>query len=350
MLSKDLHDASTQIVDDDMTSAQVIQALNVGRIGSWTWDIATSNVRGDPFVAELLGLDYNDQPWQLHEVFGSIHPEDLPRVQQSVDDALVGTADYDAEFRDRTINPETGQQGIRWLGARGRVTERDTDGTPLAMVGVIWDITKQKMREARLTMLASEMDHRVKNAFAVILALIKLGKRSLQSVDNLTANLSTQVEAIATAHSVSARLVRNTGEEGVFTSLRELIDLSFSGWRDAGGALNAQLQIDCTENIKISARKVSPFAMLLYELSTNAAKSGALGTAQGAITVTARENDDQSLTLIWDETIPSGIAPPNPDEGFGPILLNHCAQSLGGKITRKLRTSGLTVTLKIPPM
>src|SRR5689334_23579362 len=80
----------------------------------------------------------------------SVHPDDMPVVQRAIDEHVAGhTPAYEAEYRVRTK-----QGGWKWILGRGKVVERNLDGTPRRMTGIHIDITERKQSEetrARLT-------------------------------------------------------------------------------------------------------------------------------------------------------------------------------------------------------
>jgi diguanylate cyclase (GGDEF)-like protein/PAS domain S-box-containing protein len=73
----------------------------------------------------------------------SVHPEDLPRVQQLLQEHIVGRAEiYDSEHRIRG----TGGDWV-WVRSRGKVVERDEAGSPLRMAGTARDVTAARKAE-----------------------------------------------------------------------------------------------------------------------------------------------------------------------------------------------------------
>jgi two-component sensor histidine kinase len=115
--------------------------------------------------------------------------------------------------------------------------------------------------------------------------------------------------------------------------------------------------------------------MLTYELVTNAAKYGPLGPRGGQLTITVRaltsdedarniaENavaidrtDARELHLVWHERVADGAfaeEAAQEDErgavgGFGSVLLQHSAGTLGAELKRELRSEGLRVELRWP--
>ena len=343
--------------DDVQAPMRAMLALDAGRMGSWRWDIVDGTVTGDRFVANLLNMDFDAQPWPVGEVFASMHPDDLPRVQGEVDKALSGADIYETEFRDRVTDPDTGEEGLRWLGARGRVTQRSESGEPLEMIGVNWDATVQKTHEQRLTMLASEMDHRVKNAFAVIRALINLGERMPGDKASFAGTLRTQVQAMSDAHAISARLARAAQAPSAPVPIVDVIRSALAPWMDGGpgAAGNVAVRIDADEAILVLPRNVSALAMLAYELATNATKYGPLGEAGGTLDVVIERNGTDEAVIRWRETtdradtarIAAGEAREGISSGFGSMLVQHCVSTLRGRVKREMTEKGLHFELRM---
>ena len=347
--------------DDVQAPMRAMIALEAGRMGSWRWDIAAGTVTGDPFVAELLNMDFDAQPWPVGEVFASMHPEDLPRVQGEVDRALSGADIYEVEFRDRVLDPKTGVEGLRWLGARGRVTLRSDEGEPLEMVGVNWDATQQKTHEQRLAMLAGEMDHRVKNAFAVIRALISLGERVPGNKAAFAETLKTQVQAMSDAHAISARMARAAQAPSAPVPVAEVLRSALAPWlgngeAGDGGTRRATVRIEADEGILVLPRNVSAVAMLAYELATNATKYGPLGEAGGTLDVTVRREGPEQAVVRWIEATDDPAVARKAEEeakngvssGFGSVLVQHCVNTLRGKVKRDMTPKGLRFELHMP--
>ena len=340
--------------DDPQAPARAQIALEAGRMGSWIWDIEAGTVVGDPFVAELLRLDPAAQPWPVDTVFAHMHPDDLPRVRKEVDLSLATDMPYEVEFRDTATDPATGKAGLRWLGARGRVTRRDADGNALEMVGVNWDATQQKTHEESLSMLAREMDHRVKNAFAVIRALINLGARTEGDKRAFADTLRAQVQAMADAHAISARLAREANAPDEAVPVAEVLRGALAPWLDERQG-PPKARVDAPADLTISPGDVSALAMLVYELATNATKHGPLGNREGSLRVEVAPHGEAGWRMTWDETLGDAAtrqaAGNGADEGeasgFGSVLIQHCIATLGARSKRRLDASGLKLELTV---
>jgi PAS domain S-box-containing protein len=120
------------------------ETLKYAHAGVFEWDVVTNKVYWSPEQFELYGVPPSVIPdyslWAR-----CVHPEDLPRAERAVQDALFGVApSYEVEFR--ALRPDG---GFRWLYSAGRVA-RSADGRPLTMRGLNIDITSRKEIELQL--------------------------------------------------------------------------------------------------------------------------------------------------------------------------------------------------------
>ena len=128
-------------------SERVELALNAGAIaGTWFWDIRNDRFTADERFARSFGLDPEQcrDGIQLRVPIESIHPDDLPRVQVLLAEALEKGGEYRAEYR---VHQHDGQ--YRWIEAVGRC-EMDQQGKPFRFLGVLVNIDARKKHEAAL--------------------------------------------------------------------------------------------------------------------------------------------------------------------------------------------------------
>jgi hypothetical protein len=94
--------------------------------------------------------------------------------------------------------------------------------------------------------------------------------------------------------------------------------------------------------------EVAPiFALVIHELTTNAAKYGALSVPTGQVVVSLREAED-GVTLHWVELGGPEVRNTN-TRGFGTNLIEQAVPyELGGKTTLSFNPTGLTAVLQIP--
>ncbi len=140
--------------------------LNLALWGSgdefWDWNIRDNSLyrlgANQLFGQGTLETMSTDE-WRNN----SVHPEDLPRVQQLLQEHIVGRAEiYDSEHRIRGGNGDW-----VWVRSRGKVVERDEAGSPLRMAGTARDVTAARKAE-RERRVALEVLRSMGEAVAVI--------------------------------------------------------------------------------------------------------------------------------------------------------------------------------------
>ena len=119
-------------------------ATKVAQLGIWDWDLKNDNLIWDDGMYSLHriqkeGLENLNESWH-----NSVHPDDREHIVNIVDRAKENDLEYDTEYRifwpDRTL---------RYIKAVGRVII-DSNGDPVRMIGVNYDITRNKEMESQL--------------------------------------------------------------------------------------------------------------------------------------------------------------------------------------------------------
>lgn len=136
-----------QAIDELMSrDAHVRFALNEVSDGLWDWQIPTSEVYFSPQLKRMLGYGPSEMQPSLDSWSEQLHPDDKPLVMKALDDHIQGLRErYEAEYRMKNRNGH-----FLWVHDRGRVCERDSQGQPTRVVGMVRNITDQKAVEADL--------------------------------------------------------------------------------------------------------------------------------------------------------------------------------------------------------
>ena len=116
-------------------------AMEAVNDGLWDWNVESGYVYYSPAWCRILGENTSDAIYAAWE--DRIHPEDKPRVIQTLEAHLAGRlASWEEEFRLRKSD-----ESWVWVLGRGRVVERSAAGNPLRMVGTMTDISRRKQAE-----------------------------------------------------------------------------------------------------------------------------------------------------------------------------------------------------------
>jgi PAS domain S-box-containing protein len=217
---------------------------------------------------------------------------------------------------------------------------KDAEGRIIGASKIARDISASKESERRIHLLMREVNHRVKNQFAVILSMVRESAKSARSTDAFTRDIADRILALSRSHDLLVEAQwRGTG---LFNLVEQHLR-PFS--QDHKVSLSGPL-------VKLSVSAVQHLGMALHELATNSLKYGALSQEAGEIDVswTIGENAvDDRFELIWRETF--GSKPPDDSgtTGFGTTVLAVVTpRSLMGTSELQRDARGLRWALRAP--
>jgi PAS domain S-box-containing protein len=118
---------------------QLSRALVAARMGTWRWHIPSNRLDWSPEAAYIFGGDLKDNTF--HSVLEQFHPDDRDRLLTAIQTGLVEKKLPQLEYR---IFDRSGQ--IIWVTNYANI-EYDPDGRPLAVTGIIQEITERKQAE-----------------------------------------------------------------------------------------------------------------------------------------------------------------------------------------------------------
>jgi PAS domain S-box-containing protein len=137
-------------------------ALVAGKMGSWDWSHDTGDCLWDDGQYRIFGGDRDQFAVTPENVRALIHPDDWEQMQHAADRLFRDNQPTQGEFRIKRPNGE-----VRWcLGTAAPSV--DSSGRVARISGVTVDITDRKEAEERQALLAREVDHRAKNALALV--------------------------------------------------------------------------------------------------------------------------------------------------------------------------------------
>ncbi|WP_137179318.1 HWE histidine kinase domain-containing protein [Roseomonas sp. AR75] len=228
--------------------------------------------------------------------------------------------------------------GTERLVAWRNTVLRDEAGRLLAVVASGEDITERRAAEQRQTLLMREVDHRAKNALAVVQSILRLTRN--QGPQDFAAAVEGRVNALARAHTLLAR------ERWAGGDLRELAEAELEPYAEAG-----RLRFDGPP-VRLAPEAVQPVSLVLHELATNAAKHGALSHPGGRIALRWAPQPGGSLRLDWAETGQSeaDFRGPPTRRGFGTrMIVATVTGQLAGHVDFDWRPDGLRCGILIGP-
>ena len=197
-----------------------------------------------------------------------------------------------------------------------------------------------KQSQERLQLMVAELDHRVKNVLATVSAVAAHTLDASSSMDHFVAALDGRLRSMASTHEL----------------------LAHAKWRGLtlSDLLRRELAPYCKSNnseivgpeVTLSAEAGQAVAMVLHELTTNAAKHGALSTREGRVSVRwywpLNGNAHDRLVIEWEESGGPSVKVPS-RSGFGTSVIGDLIPyELGGSVDLAFACDGLRCRVEIP--
>jgi two-component sensor histidine kinase len=194
--------------------------------------------------------------------------------------------------------------------------------------------------------LTKEMSHRVKNLFAVTDAMIRISAKSATSKEELQQTLSGRLHALGSAHALIRRSFSETGPDPRASDLAVLIQAIVQPHENA--KQHASRFTIAGPTLAFGEHALNGTALMLHELTTNAAKYGALSVADGRVDVNWTREADK-LVLNWIEYGGPRVTAAPEVTGFGSKLLHDTVvRQFAGGIEHHWLPDGLAVKISLP--
>ena len=280
-------------------------------------------------LCSMLGYTHAEL---MRTTFADItHPEDLADDLAHVQRLVSGESDsYSMEKR---YFRKDGS--IVWANLTVGVVRRP-DGAFDHFLSIVQDISERKLAEERVRLLMNEVNHRANNLLAVVQSIAQQTAGS-EDAKTYVANLRDRIQGLA----ASQRLLVENEWRG--TDLRELVGAQLAMFADLIGN---RIQIS-GPGARLTAAATQGIGLALHELATNAAKYGALSSADGDVRIVWDVRGDL-LHLDWEESGGPAIDAPPQAAGFGSALTRRSITGqLGGAIRYDWRRAGLKIEITI---
>jgi PAS domain S-box-containing protein len=301
-------------------------ALVSGRMGAWEWDIASGKVIWSPNLEAIHGLEPGTFGGGFEDFKRDIHPEDAEAVLGCIQEALERRSDYHVVYRIK--RPD---DSVRYLEAFGRFV-LDANGDPQKLAGVCMDITERRQTEEQRDLLVAELSHRVKNTLATVVSIAQQSLSKHQSLEEARHAFSARIRALGQTH---GRLAE-ANWSGV--SLETILLDEFAPYRRSDGG-NVHLSGPL---VRLNPKQALTLGMAIHELTTNAAKYGAVSTESDV------DAEDNKLAISWIETGGPSVLEPG-RSGFGRLLLERAlAADVRGEVSLNFSPAGLRCQIAVP--
>ncbi len=209
-------------------------------------------------------------------------------------------------------------------------------------VGILFeDITPRKNAERERELLTQELSHRVKNTLAVVQGLAAQTSHDIDSVEEFRESFIARLQALGRAHGILLATQWQSAD------MKELVVRSLDAY-DAGERTAIAVEGPV---VQLKPKQALGLALILHELSTNAAKYGSLSTPDGHLDVEwaiIKEGKKEEVRLVWQERDGPEVSKPK-KSGFGARLIERsCRFELRGGAQLDFAPDGFNATINFP--
>lgn len=201
---------------------------------------------------------------------------------------------------------------------------------------------RDRAEEQRMLLLR-ELNHRVKNVFALADSMLAMTARTATSAEQLSSTVRGRLRALGRAHDLvqptfSAEHVAYAPD----VPLRQIIGDILAPYTDAA---TDRVAFVGTDDVRIRADHITSVALVLHELATNAAKYGSLSSEEGRLVVACTTGE--TMQIMWSERGGPVVRAPT-SKGFGSTLIQRTITGMRGEICYTWSPDGLDITICLP--
>jgi two-component sensor histidine kinase len=239
----------------------------------------------------------------------------------------------------RSGNPERFETAQEVSGRHFEVYAFRTGPAGESQVAILLDdITDRRLHEEQQQLLVSELNHRVKNTLATVLSIANQTLSKTDGSGDFVERFQGRVLALAEAHT----LLSSTNWAGA--EFGQLIRIVLAA-DEEGERVSLSGPV-----VLLPAQTALSLSLVLYELSTNARKYGALASASGRLSVSwtiANRAPAAYLEMDWRESGGPAVQVPE-RRGFGRGLIENSLQGVGGKSMLRFDPAGVRCRIEVP--
>ncbi len=318
-----------EVAEREEAAAQLQRLIDTAHEGIWTIDAEGNTTFANLRMAEILG--HTPDEMIGHSFYEFMSDARRSEAERKLDKRRAGVSEqHDFEFlrKDGTT--------VWTLLSTGPVQAEN--GEMIGALAMVTDISERKHAEQQQLLLLQELDHRVKNTLATVMALSHITMGHAGSVEEFAKAFGGRIQAMARTHET---LAIGKWKDVSFLTIANRVLTPFG----AGDAARIQMSGDSSLMLP---HVITPLALTLNELGTNALKYGALSGTNGSVSIEWWSEGGKRFVLTWEERGGPPASPP-PREGTGLQLIRGFIEyELGGTVALEFAPSGFGCRVEIP--
>lgn len=379
---RDITDIKSQKKALERREKQLGEAESIGRMGHWNWVIGEQTMDWSQEIYHIFGVEEGQFAPTLDSMNKMVHREDIARVNQAFQRAIIEENDYDMEFRIVRPDDET-----RYIRCEGRCSF-DHSGEVVALYGIMQDMTERILYERDLrkakeqaeqayasrTQFLANMSHELRTPLNAIIGFSEMIERQLLGpigtekyleyiggIRESGEHLLDLISDILDMSKIEAGKYELSLEELKVVKILQLATHMMEGRAHESG-VKISLEKGLDEELKIIADRRAVLQILL-NLVSNAIKFTPEG---GKVTISAIQRDNYLSIKVADtgigipahklagvtkpfEQVSSSYARNHEGSGLGLAISKELAEMHGGTLFIESKVDeGTTVTVRLP--
>jgi light-regulated signal transduction histidine kinase (bacteriophytochrome)/CheY-like chemotaxis protein len=193
----------------------------------------------------------------------------------------------------------------------------------------------QQSISRRQSLMINELNHRVRNIIALVRSVSRQARRHYGSLESYSASLESRIKALAAAHDIASGSVLTAAD------VKRLVQVETAPYQ-------ANYRVTILGESQFLEASIAPiFSLVVHELTTNAAKYGALSVEAGKVIVRINRVDE-GIEIQWRESGGPLVKIPN-ELGFGSALIKQAVpHEMGGTADMRFMHSGVEADFFLP--
>ncbi|HEV2329824.1 MAG TPA: ATP-binding protein [Verrucomicrobiae bacterium] len=264
------------------SEAQLAQAQQIARLGSWEWDIPANKIIWSEETRRMYGWQPEDAELSMETCLERIHPEDLPGVKEALAESLRTGHPFS---RDHRIVLPDGSQRI--MSGRGEVVVNES-GEPIKMIGTVQDVTDLKQAEQALRVsedrllqsqkmeavgrLAGGVAHDFNNILTIIGGYCAMSAQALDKSSPLQKNIAEIQNASERAASLTRQLLAFSRKQLLQPRVLQLNDVVHNMEKMLRRLIGEDIELSTLFDMSLGRVKADPgqLEQVIMNLAVNA--------------------------------------------------------------------------------